>query len=323
MGKYENYVGLYSIALVVLLMHNFSIPAFADYQEPVYDVARTNGLVYGIGIVSDGNDPSKTWTMNLLLDAYAPVGNNAPDKPCLIVIHGGGFKGGSRSTTRFVDISNYFASRGFVCFSIDYRLKKDYPPTQGHDVPINPSDLLQDKAAYAAFVDTKAAIRWIRAHREDYGIANDRFAAIGGSAGSFCTLTAAITDNDDYAADFPGDPTLPENSPGVSTRIQVCIDNWGGANHVANEFDSNDPPIMIVHGTEDTTVPFILAEQVRDKCVEFGIPYAFYPIEGAGHGPWNAVIDSKTLNELWLEFIIQHLDLGPSPSNPQRWPSYK
>ena len=89
--------------------------------------------------------------MDLLLDIYEPVGAKGP-RPVVVFIHGGGFLGGSKSAGSAIGLMNYFASRGFVGFSIDYRLAgdeaaagvKDIKPVIGVETPDIPSTLSDD-----------------------------------------------------------------------------------------------------------------------------------------------------------------------------------
>lgn len=48
--------------------------------------------------------------------------------------------------------------------------------------------------------------------------------------------------------------------------------------------DGDDPPVMIVHGTADRTVPFGQSERLRASLVGAGHLPAFLPVPGAGHG---------------------------------------
>ena len=44
-----------------------------------------------------------------------------------MLIHGGGFRGGDKTSMRqYVEFSKYFASRGWAVFNLNYRLLKDY-----------------------------------------------------------------------------------------------------------------------------------------------------------------------------------------------------
>jgi carboxylesterase type B len=56
--------------------------------------------------------------MDLKLDVYKP-NNNTKKKPVILLIHGGGFSGGDKSDVNIVNLANYFASRGWVVFSIN------------------------------------------------------------------------------------------------------------------------------------------------------------------------------------------------------------
>ena len=74
-------------------------------------------------------------------------------------------------------------------------------------------------------------------------------------------------------------------------------------------FDSKDPSLFIAHGTEDPTVPFSSAEALKAIYEANGVPLAYYPLEGKGHGAWGATINDKHLQELAFDFIVeqQHL----------------
>ncbi|MFP6684552.1 MAG: hypothetical protein VB934_07560 [Polyangiaceae bacterium] len=52
------------------------------------------------------------------------------------------------------------------------------------------------------------------------------------------------------------------------------------------------------------TVPFSQAEAIRDAYQTTGAPFAFYPLEGLGHGPWNAQLGGQSLAELAFDFIV-------------------
>jgi para-nitrobenzyl esterase len=63
--------------------------------------------------------------------------------------------------------------------------------------------------------------------------------------------------------------------------------------------------MSIVHGTDDPTVPFAEAEALRDAYVSTGVPFAFHPLPGRAHGPWDATVEGRTLEELALAFVIE------------------
>ena len=90
------------------------------------------------------------------------------------------------------------------------------------------------------------------------------------------------------------------------------MDFWGGLAAINTvegiyghqRLDSSAPPILIVHGTEDPTVPFTEAETLKAAYDELGIPYGYHPVEGKGHGPWNATLNGQTLSELAFDFMV-------------------
>lgn len=58
----------------------------------------------------------------LRLDRYAALTPDSRLKPCLVFLFGGGFMTGTRDNRRFQPFFDYYARRGFVVVSIDYRL---------------------------------------------------------------------------------------------------------------------------------------------------------------------------------------------------------
>ena len=63
------------------------------------------------------------------------------------------------------------------------------------------------------------------------------------------------------------------------------------------------------HGTNDATVDFAEAENLRAAYEVTGVPYAWHPLEGVGHGAWRATIDGAPLVESAAEFIVEIQDL--------------
>ena len=91
-------------------------------------------LVYAQGLRCD---KTPCVPMNLTLDKYWPVPKAGSPivparKPAYILAHGGGNSGGSKDQACFYKSAQFFASRGFVAFNINYRLKGmkgNFPPS--------------------------------------------------------------------------------------------------------------------------------------------------------------------------------------------------
>ena len=92
--------------------------------------------------------------------------------PAIVCIHGGGWAKGNRVNHR--KVAQALAARGFVAATISYRLSGEAP------FP-------------AAIHDCKAAVRFLRANAEEYGIDTENIGAIGLSAGGHLTALLATS----------------------------------------------------------------------------------------------------------------------------------
>ena len=114
------------------------------YLDAAFDVRNTTNIVYAQGTTCINQlDNTTCKAMALTLDVYEPVqqpgGVPVPArKPAYILMHGGGNSGGSKDQGCFQGSARFFASRGFVAFNINYRLKSDkglIPASPGAPTP--------------------------------------------------------------------------------------------------------------------------------------------------------------------------------------------
>jgi acetyl esterase/lipase len=278
------------------------ILAAAAMGSPAAAEEVTEGVVYGRGYAAPSGETQSL--RDLLLDVYHPPERFDGPRPAAVLIHGGSFRKGERTHRELTRLARYLARHGYVCFSIDYRLMGDNPPAPG----IWGMTLVQ-AAIHAAFVDAKTAVRHVRANAVKYGVDPERVAVIGDSAGAFAALAAGISEAGDFAGDGPEFPVPPENNPDVNAKPAAVVNLWGSAELIRDLFTPDDPPILIVHGTNDGQVGtnFQVALNIVSACEKHGIPHEFHPIEGGGHGAWNANIGGKTINELVLDFLNRKL----------------
>jgi para-nitrobenzyl esterase len=293
-------------------------------KTTLFEVKVIENVVFGQGLTHSEWNADDGQPMDLLLDVYRPVRDNPPPMPVVVVIHGGGFVGGTHKHAQLSAMAEGFAGRGFVAFSIDYRVAKhagtlppNYPELDGQVHGVQESE--QWKALYPACRDAKAAIRWIRSKAAKYSLAPNYITAIGGSAGSFIAVALGVTNENDCVTEVSeeSDPTLAGTHLKESSSVHTIIDHWGGSGIVTmldlinpgERFDASDAPLSIVHGTEDPTVPFISAEDLKAQYEKTGAPFAFVPLVGKGHGPWAAKVDGKGLAELAFDFIVKHQSL--------------
>ncbi len=283
-----------------------------------YTVNRTSGITYAEGLSHTTWNSASTTVMPLKLDIYVPQ-NSVINRPALVLIHGGGLNGGSRTNPRIVAMADYFASRGWVVLSLDYRLRgnKGTVPALWEQYAVDhlPQNQIVDALkVYPANRDVKAAVRWLYANTENYHINTNFITAGGNSAGAFLSVTLGTTEGGDFTDELSitEDPTLATTHIGQPSEIHTIIDFWGSENYVRSleqvyqiqRLDANDAPILIIHGTADAIVPFSNAEALQTTYQSTGVNYAFYPLQDQEHEAWDALISGKTLSEMSFEFIV-------------------
>jgi acetyl esterase/lipase len=238
--------------------------------DGTYSFTVQTDVVYGQALVNGGAS-----TTDLLLDLYIPdIGPDEGPMGLMLVIHGGGFVGGSKSQSGMVTAAQQFASRGWVTASIGYRLGGTNPVVSSRVQPI--WDLVngdvqgaQIKGFVSAIDDTLTAIDWLHATQDVYA---PWTALYGNSAGAITSLNVGYI-LDDFGIDGPD--------------ILAVISRAGGfyLTPDGSPFEGPDePPLFVVHGTADTTVPFSLATNIENYAAAAGNPLDFHPIAGGGHG---------------------------------------
>lgn len=259
----------------------------SPFREARFAVKKTTGLVYGKAPVRSPQVGDK----ELLLDLYEPRGEGLPKlRPAVMIVHGGGFKGGSRSAANMAGLCEMLASHGFVCISIDYRLQRDDPP-EG-------TGPLMQRAIRAAVLDANTALRWLVEHAEEYQIDRQRIAVGGGSAGAITSLILTYGRQQDLE--------IPERP-----KIAAVIDLWGSLYRNSGEIQRGDPPVIIIHGMKDPTVSFKGAEDIARRCQEVSVPCELCAIAEAGHGvKLSLEHEGLTLNQRIVNFLDTHLRLA-------------
>ena len=99
------------------------------FTDPAFEVRVTKDVVYAQGLSHESPNSDAAVEMDLLLDVYEPVRSDDVTMPAVVMIHGGGFTGGSKQTGWIKDMAPWFASRGWVVYSVDYRVAGDLGTT--------------------------------------------------------------------------------------------------------------------------------------------------------------------------------------------------
>jgi dienelactone hydrolase len=274
-------------------------PSPTRYVDEVFSsVSIQRDLAYGSAPGRDGLPET------LPLDLYTPTGDTSSQRrPAVIWVHGGGFAVGSKTASNVVALATTFAKRGYVAASADYRLLA----SSGCGGNPTPTQECID-AALGAQHDIQAAVRWMRAHADEYNIDPNRIAVGGTSAGAVTSILLAVNAND------PGD----SGNPGYSSRVGGAVSISGGL-PTNDLIDSSDSPVLFFHGDQDTTVPFYWSAQNAGALLQAGVLAIWEPLYGAGHVPF------AQYHTLFFEqsayFLFQVLDLAhagaPAAAQPK------
>src|SRR3954467_12624355 len=112
---------------------------------------------------------------SLLLDLHVPDGPGP--FPAAILVHGGGFDEGSKSTN-VRPLFDVLAGAGFAWFSIDYRMAPEFRFPQAKE-------------------DMDSAIRWVKANAKKYNVDASKITLMGESAGGFLVNYAGTHETKD------------------------------------------------------------------------------------------------------------------------------
>ena len=315
--------------LLGVALHENSFEISFDNQPPVvtrngsYDVLIKKDIIYAQGLTHEYWESPSSQVMNLKMDAYIPK-NSADNRPAIMFIHGGGFVGGNKEHKAIVNLANYFAARGWVTFSINYRLKKDFGSVSEswmkHKHLVAPRRVNQYLAIYPALRDSKAALRWITKHAKEFNI-NPNFITIGGgSAGAVTAIGVGCSLKNDFSTEISlkHDKTLQSTNQQQEYKVASILDFWGSyaalkaLKVIDNQerIDPSDPPLFIAHGTKDPTVIFEEAEILKTHYESNNLPITFYPLIDKLHGPWGAKVDNKPLSKLAFDFMVEYQNLN-------------
>jgi len=262
------------------------------------------------------NGKSTSLKMDILIPE--PVGK----RTVVVYVPGGGFVVAAKESA--LNLRTYVAEAGFAVASIQYRTTRD---------GANYRDGIED---------IKAAIRYLRANAEKYGIDAGAVAVWGESAGGYLATMVGVTNHD---STFETGANLNQRSD-----VQGVIDDFGASDisKIAADFDAvtqhaiytneglvqyigkasdantldpgiagtaanplkyiqaNAPPFIIFHGNQDKLVSPSQTLILHDALVATGVRSTRYVVDGAAHGDLSFMGDTQS-GLLWSTNKVMNL----------------
>ncbi len=243
------------------------------------------------------------------LDLYLPETPPAAALPVVVWIHGGGWLNGSKDKCP----GTFLALHGFAVASISYRLA--------------------EVAQWPAQIDDcYDAIRWLRTEGSTkFGLDPHHIAVWGGSAGGHLaalvgTRTAgeeSVSSKVQAVCDWYGPSDLLTMPPNVVTETRTLqqVSQSNGAKLLGStvrdvpdlardasalhQVSPDDPPFLIMHGSEDPGVPVDQSTRLHEALLLAGVESEFVLVEGAGHG--GKEFSTPEMQEQIAAFFSKHL----------------
>lgn len=237
------------------------------------------------------------------VDLYLAPKSSTPT-PVIINIHGGGWRSGVKETQGGF---NPFFKAGFAVANMEYRMSGQ-------------------ATAPAAVEDTRCMLIYLIKNAKTLHIDPNKIIIMGGSAGGHLALMGGLLGNDHR---------FDTNCPGVDNiKVAAIIDKYGimdvwdwtyGPEHKSSSpklwlgdkandeafiqsvspityVTKNSPPIFIVHGDADPTVPYQQSVNLYKKLQDLGVKSQFITVAGGGHGKFEKEKNNE-INEAILQFV--------------------
>ena len=289
-------------------------------KPPIDEIVVQHDVPYRAGA-------SKAWRLDLAMKKDL----SGKPRPGIVVVHGGGWIEGDKSSFVFrqrtapANIVD-FAKRGFVAVTINYRLSAEAP------FP-------------AALEDSKCAVRWLRAHAREYNLDPAHIGAYGNSAGGHLAMLLAMVGRD---AGLEGDgPYQAESS-----LVQAAVSDSGPIDLTHQARDSqirevvkrflggppegernalyrkasplhhikpDTPPLLLIYGVSDLQVPIVNADEFVLALGKAGAAdVTYYRLAYVDHCP-HSLVAIPELQKVVDEFFLRTLMHPETARDVKRW----
>ncbi|SDH21499.1 alpha/beta hydrolase [Mucilaginibacter gossypii] len=203
-------------------------------------------------------------------------GTTTNQKPVIVFFHGGSWSEGQPSW--HFEACRRYAAKGWVACSVEYRIYGS-----------------QGTLPFAAVMDARSAIRWLREHGNELGIDTGRIVATGNSAGGHLVLATALASGWNEKTDhlnFSPVPNVLLVNSGVydltddkTAWIRKDLKNKDLVKGISpNELiRKNLPPTLLIHSMADQNVPYPSALKFVDLMKAAGNAPELKTLEQGGH----------------------------------------
>jgi dienelactone hydrolase len=243
------------------------------YRDVVFESSnRKKNIFYG--------KPGVGKARAYLMDIYYPAGDSGFSRPSIVLMHGGGFKFGSKNNSRMKIWGRRFARMGYVCVSINYRLSKKKPLSRFHDLV---------EGCLEATEDADMAIGYLKRNSLDLGIDTTKIIIAGHSAGAMTALQLVYSSPMEMKRLL--EPMIAVNAkPEHNREMIAAVINFWGAIYDTTWLANTPVPIVSVHGARDRIVPVNVGDgpmfgsaAIHREATRLKIPNALKIYEGRGH----------------------------------------
>ena len=279
-----------------------------DNESKILNVKLTQEKIKSIVNVTY-SQPVSYFRKNIKLEMDILKPNREGKYPTVLFVPGGSFAHSYKEN--YLQQRLEIAKAGYVVASMEYRT-------------------IPDGVFPQSLEDVKAAIRFLKANADEYGVDKGKIALMGESAGGYLAAMAGVTSG---IADYDKGDNLSENSD-----VQAVVDIYGVTdfgevdfeiedidecykatfmsvkfwlNDVRNNIESTNPisqktpPFLLMHGDADTLVLPNQTEMLHKALIENGVDSKRYIVPGAGHS--DEYWFQPEVTELILDFLNEKI----------------
>ena len=233
--------------------------------------------------------------------------------PTVVYYHGGGWFFGDR--TGALPYLMPWLARGWNVVNVEYRMSGT-------------------ALAPAAVEDARCALRWVYRNATQFHLDTDRIIVTGHSAGGHLALMAGmLRESDGLDNNCPSDPAYGEKPIKVSAIVDwygptdipdlisgpdrktyavawlgALLDKDAEARRVSplNYVHSDLPPVFIVHGDQDPTVPYQQSVRLHEALNSAHVANELYTVNGGKHGQFGPQQSERAYSAMW-NFLEQRV----------------